>query len=385
MSSVEFYGDRLLEAREARGYSLQQVADHLGITRQAVSLYERSMRHPRPDYFQKLVEYLRVPPHYFSRPPLAAVSSPRYYRSLASATKKARDAAEQKAKWLREVVHYLSDHVELAPASLPPCALPSDPNRISNDAVEDSAIGLRRFWNLGDGVISNVVHLLENKGIVVARFPLESDKLDAFSFVEDDTARPYIILAADKNNCFRSRHDAAHELGHLLLHRNVPAQALRDPPSFDNMESQAHRFASAFLLPARTFGKEWITSDINSLRNIKLKWKSAIQAMIMRAADLGMISDSQKESLQIAIRRNHWRRREPFDDDVEPEQPLFWARACMMIIGEMVSSKTEFQQSVAPGKADIEMLLGLPGFFDAADSAGEVEEPSPVLKFPKSQ
>ena len=282
MSSAVFYGARLLEAREARGYSQQQVADHLGVTKAAVSLYEKSMRQPRPDYFQKLVEYLRVPAHYFGRPPLAPPSSPSNYRSLSTASKKARDAAEQKAKWLREIVHSLSEHVELPPVSLPACEFPSDSNRIGFDAVEESAANLRRFWSLGDGAISNVAHLLENKGIVVARFPLESDKLDAFSFVEDGTLRPYIILASDKNNYFRSRHDAAHELGHLVLHRNVPAQALRDGPTFRNMELQAHRFGSAFLLPARTFGKEWITSDINSLKNIKLKWKSAIQAMIMR-------------------------------------------------------------------------------------------------------
>jgi len=383
MSSAAFYGARLHEAREARGYTLEQVADHLGITKQAVSLYEKSMRQPRADYFQQLVEYLRVPPHYFSRPPLAPQSSPRHYRSLTTVTKKARDTAEQKARWLQEIAHFLAEHVELNPALLPPCEFPANPNQIRHDAVEDSAANLRRLWNLGDGVISNVVHLLENKGIIVARFPLYSDKLDAFSFVEDGTALPYIILAADKNNYFRSRHDAAHELGHLVLHRNVPSQALKDKPTFKNMELQAHRFASAFLLPARTFGKEWITSDINSLKNIKLKWKSAIQAMIMRAGDLGIISKSQKESLLIAAGRKGWKRREPFDDDIEPEHPRFLARSCEMIVGEKISTKAELQHCLALDKADVETLLGLPGFFDEGPD-GEVEEPQPVLKFQRA-
>ena len=44
MAPAAFYGARLLEAREARGYTLEQVADHLGITKQAVSLYEKAMR-----------------------------------------------------------------------------------------------------------------------------------------------------------------------------------------------------------------------------------------------------------------------------------------------------------------------------------------------------
>jgi transcriptional regulator with XRE-family HTH domain len=178
MFSTAFYGTRLREAREARGYSLQQVADHLGISKQGVSLYEKAMRRPRPDHFQKLVEYLRVPPNYFTRPPLTPHSSPTFYRSMASATKRMRDAAEEKLKWLREIVAFLSRHVELKPLSLPPCDFPADPNKITVESIEEIAAELRRFWGLGGGVISNVVHLLENKGIVVARFPLESEKLD---------------------------------------------------------------------------------------------------------------------------------------------------------------------------------------------------------------
>ena len=384
MPSPTFYGSRLREAREARGYSLQQLADHLSFTKQAISLYEKSMRQPRPDCLQKLVEYLRVPSHFFSRPPLSPHSSATFYRSMSTATKQMRDAAEQKVKWLREIVGFLSQHVELRPVSLPPCDFPSDPNRITDESIEESAVELRRFWNLGNGVISNVAHLLENKGIVVARFCLDSDKLDAFSIIEDDTNRPYVILSADKNNYFRSRHDAAHELAHLILHRNVPAQILRDNPTFRNMEKQAHRFASAFLLPARTFGKEWITSEIDSFKSIKLKWKSAISAMIMRAEVLGIISESQKESLLITLGRKRWRQREPFDDDVTPEQPQFFAKSCQLIVSELIMSRSDILGELPLDKSDVETILGLNNFFDEP-SRGEIEEPQPLLKFPRTE
>jgi Zn-dependent peptidase ImmA (M78 family)/transcriptional regulator with XRE-family HTH domain len=379
VASATFYGARLREVREARGYSLQQVADHLGITKQAVSLYERSMREPRPDHFQKLVEYLRVPSHYFSRPPLSSHVSPTFYRSMSTATKKMRDSAEQKVKWLREIVGFLSQYVELKPATLPTCHFPSDPNRITTESIENGADELRQFWNLGAGVISNVVHLLENKGIVVARFPLDAEKLDAFSFVEDGTERPYIILSADKKNFFRSRHDAGHELGHLILHRNVPAPVLRDPKTFRNMEIQAHRFASAFLLPARTFRRERITSDVNSFKNIKLKWKSAISAMIMRAGDLGLLPESRKEFLMITLGRKGWRRQEPFDDQVQPERPRFFARACEMIVSELVLSKAGVLNELALERSDVEAILGLDNFFDENPRA-DSEEPMPVLR-----
>lgn len=373
-----FYGDRLREAREARGYSLQQVADFLGVTKSAVSLYEKGRTAPKPDNFRKLIEFLRVPSNYFTRPSLAPHSSPTFYRSMSTATKRMRDAAEQKLKWLREIVHFLGEYVEMVSAQLPPCDMPADPNKITAAAIEQAAIDLRRRWGLGEGVISNVVHLLENKGIVIARFPLESEKLDGLSIIEDETNRPYIILASDKENMFRSRHDAAHELGHLVLHRNAPAQVLRDNVTFRNMENQAHRFASAFLLPANTFGSEWIGPNLESFRNLKLKWKSAMAAMIIRAADLGILSSSQKETLQVNLGRQGWRLEEPYDRDHKPEKPLFFSRACELMVSEGVMSKPDILWEIAKGREDVESILGLDGFFDERQS--EVSEPVPILK-----
>lgn len=379
MSRPTFYGERLREAREARGYSLQQVADHLGVSKQAISGYENATIQPRADSFQRLVEFLRVPSNYFTRQPLTPHSSPTFYRSLTSATKRMRDAAEQRLKWLREIVHFLSQYVEMVPVALPACEMPSDPSKISAESIDKSASDLRRFWGLGDGVISNVTHLMENKGIVVARFPLESDKLDAFSIIEDES-RPYVVLASDKNNMFRSRHDAAHELGHVVLHRHVPRQVLRDKVAFRQMENQAHRFASSFLLPASTFGSEWVGPQLDSFKNIKVKWKSSIAAMVRRAADLGIISESQKETLMITIGRRGWRREEPFDRDYQPEQPRYFSRTCELIVSESVMSRSDILSEVAKDKADVEMLLGLNGFFDERQNTDD-DEPELILKF----
>lgn len=66
-------------------------------------------------------------------------------------------------------------------------------------------------------------------------------KLDAFSrwFGE----RPLVLLWADKEDKARSRFDAAHELGHLVMHS--------DPDPLDReQERQANMFASTFLMPA---------------------------------------------------------------------------------------------------------------------------------------
>ena len=62
----------------------------------------------------------------------------------------------------------------------PDWKFPSSPLEISNESIEETAAQARRFWGLGDGPISNVTWLLENKGAVVSRTILGADTLDAF-------------------------------------------------------------------------------------------------------------------------------------------------------------------------------------------------------------
>ncbi len=65
----------------------------------------------------------------------------------------------------------------------------------------------------------------------------------------------------------RTRFDAAHELGHLVMHVDA------NPGSID-LESEANRFAAAFLLPKETFAREcpnWL--DWKLLRELKTRWQ----------------------------------------------------------------------------------------------------------------
>jgi Zn-dependent peptidase ImmA (M78 family) len=63
-----------------------------------------------------------------------------------------------------------------------------------------------------------------------------------WSVWDDYTRRPLLILGADKESAARSRLDAAHELAHLVIHRNVPEPLLNHKPTLAFMEAQANRF-----------------------------------------------------------------------------------------------------------------------------------------------
>ncbi|MET7978293.1 ImmA/IrrE family metallo-endopeptidase [Streptomyces mirabilis] len=73
------------------------------------------------------------------------------------------------------------------------------------------------------------------------RLPLDNAVVEAFSLSFTD--HPVVVLGADKNDRARSRFDGAHELTHLVLHGEQIC-------GVKEVETQAHQFAAAFLMPA---------------------------------------------------------------------------------------------------------------------------------------
>jgi len=98
---------------------------------------------------------------------------------------------------------------------------------------------LRQYWLLGERPIKNVAHLLEAKGVRVYSLMERNVEVDAFSLWRNDT--PFIFINTRKS-AEHSRFDAAHDLGHLVLHRH-------GGPRGQNAEREAQAFAAAFLMP----------------------------------------------------------------------------------------------------------------------------------------
>jgi len=150
--------------------------------------------------------------------------------------------------------------------------------------IEDLAQRVRRRWGIPAGPIPNIVGLLESHGIVVLRLPLDTADVDAFSLPFHD--RPVVVLATDKNDRARSRFDGAHELGHLVMH-GEHVWGLKQ------VESQAHAFAAAFLMPDRDIRDELPSyADWPTLFDLKRRWQVSLAALLLRAKNLGRMTDA---------------------------------------------------------------------------------------------
>lgn len=360
---------RLREAREARGLTAVSLAECVGVTPQAVSRYEHAetTTSPSPAVLSAIAGVLNFPETFFTMPVRASAPRTVFYRSMSSATKRARTSSQWKLEWLRDMGAYLEGFVSFPEPNLPDLRLPADPLLISDDDIENAAEDARRFWMMGEAPIGNVITLLENQGIVVARHELGAESLDSLSVFDGEDGRPYIILGTDKGTAVRWRFDAAHELGHLLLHRHVDGRDLARPEGFKRIEEQAHRFAAAFLLPLSPFADEAFAADLDVFRMMKPKWKVSIALMIIRARHAGLVKEESEKRLWINLSRRGWRREEPYDADMPAEEPRLLRRAVELILANGAQTADDMAARLQLGTSDIEGLVGFPPGYLAGD------------------
>lgn len=295
--------------------TMADLARVLGISRQAISSFEKGIKAPSHETLMDITKVLGFPERFF----ISSQSSPEiegavHFRSRSTATKKARMSGRVRGRWVSLILQECSKYAQLPQVSLPDLDI-ADFELLEKADIEEIATKVRRFWQLGDGPILNLTKLLENKGIVISHLS-SGEKVDAFSFWERD--RPVVILDRSKT-AVRMRFSLAHELGHLIMHRTVEDSYLDDKQLFDLVESQADYFASCFLLPSGTFGREYYSPNISALEKLKERWLVSIGAITMRAHDLNIMSDNQK--VYVFRQLAPFRRKEPLDDIIPKESP----------------------------------------------------------------
>lgn len=372
-----FVGGRLKQAREARGIQQIELADMLGLHRQQLSQYENNKHTPSRETLVRATEILRLPRHFFMKPLTEHFTNEAiFYRSLKSAGKVDRQRAESRLEWVAELVDYIGEYVELPSLNLHPnLTPPSDPNLISDEFIESVAKELRENWRLGERPIPYVVRLFEANGVIVTTDDFEAPELDGLSAWSRTSTRPFIMLNSGARSAARNLFNAAHEMGELLLHRNIPKSVISNPKMTKLLDSQAHRFAGAFLLPERPFLYDLYSITLESLEMLKQKWKVSIGAMIERLKQLGVVSDSKYHTLRVGLSRRGWNKVEPYDDVWQPEKPILMKQSLELIVDEGVQSPRDILHHLAFDERTIVRLASLDNNFFDTD-----EQPHNIIK-----
>lgn len=280
---VDFDGRRLSLARRLRRLQRTALAAKTSVTAAAITQFERGTSRPTNTVAAELALALGLPVEFFQqgRTIEQVPASSAHFRSLRATPAIARDQALAFAEIALAVVDVFEQYVDF-----PPVAEVLDPvdDEPGKERIAELAAQTRKRLGLQTGPVPHVVRLMEAHGVVVLRLPDEIDrKVDAFS--TNIGARPLVLLSPSKNDKARSRFDAAHELGHLVMHHEVE-------PGSKIIEDQAHRFAAEFLAPTAELEPDLPRKvSWDTLLHLKAKWGVSLKSLIYRAHDLGIWGD----------------------------------------------------------------------------------------------
>lgn len=353
---------RLVEARAAAKLNQSELANQVGVSRQAVSSYEQGIKFPEPDTMTAIAKALEQPVNYFVTEPAPNFGplSANFFRKTGPDTKRRNMSCEVYARWLAAVAFSFDDLVNFPAVDIPSFEPSlSESNQYDDDEIEEIAEKVREHFGLGLGPISNVVRLMEKVGVIVCRLEMANEKVEAFSFWSG--ARPFVFLASDKDSGARARFDAAHELGHLVLHRWVGTDDIEDKVRLKVIEMEANRFASAFLLPRQSFPNEVFSSRLAGFLDLKARWKVSIQAMIYRCKNLGIFDEQQITNLNKQVSYKKWRTKEPMDGPtgIQIEQPLLLRKIAQLVFDHSRMKQDEIVSRLGYSRPTIERLLGI--------------------------
>lgn len=303
------FAPRLRLARQFYGWTQAELGDRLGVSRQYIHQLESAAKPPSDDLRASCAEVLRFQTRFFASPlGLELRDDECHFRKRRTTALHIRTRVLAHGTLFAEFVGWLDRNLRLPKVSLPHLDFESP------EDIERAAERCRANWGLGtDTPIDNVTRVLERAGVVVATFESISEKVDAFSW---HGPRPLAIRSSAKGSPARSRFDLAHECGHLVGHAGVLTDDAR-------RESEADRFASAFLLPRRGFVREFPRgrrTDWVSLIRLKERWGVSLQAMIRRGFDLRVLSSEQYRRAFIHISKRGWRTDEPGHVEEEPTE-----------------------------------------------------------------
>jgi len=346
---------RLTLARWAAELTKRDLADRAGISPASITQYEAGKTIPPAAVVARLAMACGVSATYLQhvgdrrRPDMSARS---FFRSLRSTPQRDRDRADALAEHVFDLVDWLDRQVHLPVVDVP--HIP--PRSIDRDEIERIAGEVRLSWQMQPGPVSHVVRLLESRGVIVSRLISGGRSLDAFSRWFGD--RPLVVLWADKGDKARSRLDAAHELGHLVMHTDA------DPLSHEQ-ERQANMFASAFLMPASDVRSHLVAraplqGEWGEVMRRRAHWGVSAKALLYRSREMGVLSETAFRRAMQTYARRDMRSHDGSELGV-PEAPVLLSRAAdtLGLSAEQLATHTHLPQIQVDAAMNREIPYGV--------------------------
>lgn len=319
------YGERIRQVRELNAWTQTAVAQQFGVTQPFVAQMENGWSKAPDELMQKFVFITGFPLHFFETPPETDFPlGSLLFRARADMTEREQKAVHRHAQMAYEVMRRMVSSESVRDVAVRVPNVPGNPERSA--AIARSELGLSP-----DQPVKHLIHAMESAGVLVIALPRAFEKGDAFSVwgLSDDHRRRPIVIMSSERPADRVRLSAAHELGHLVMHQPLPAS-----PS---IHEEADRFAGAFLMPPDAMRQEIGTpTTLETFLNLKPKWGVSIQALIVRAHELSIITPRKYRTLFQRLSARGWRLHEPLSSQVPLERPRAVRQTAELLYGRRI-------------------------------------------------
>ena len=324
-------------AREARGLSQTRLAQLAGMSQAHVSKVEAGLVLASPKLLTALATALRMPEHFFSQtdPVFGAGTSEFFHRKRqAVPTKTLRQIHAQINIFRIHVVRLLRS------VDFPACRIPAlDIDELGSATA--AAVAVRATLDIPSGPIPNIVNVIENAGGLIIPVAFGSEGVDAIS--RWISGLPPLFFVNNSAPVDRYRMSLAHELAHMVLHRQPEA----------DMERQANEFAAEFLMPSMDIRNYLYGLTLDQLARLKPYWRVSMAALLKRATDLGCITHGSSRYLWMGLSKRGYRKREPAELNLSPEPPTLLREILRCYQHDLGYSLDDLAQLLAADREDL--------------------------------
>lgn len=305
-------GKNLKYYRLKNNMTKKALADAIGVTPMAITNYENDNRQPKMDTIKALAKVLniRVTDFLVNTGGELQFSHGKFRKGTKLGVMNQeyiKESVEEYFGRFFQVVSFLGGQNILEPA-------PELKKIPWEEDAEEAAKELRKYLGLSiNGPVSNLVEVLENKGILVFFIEIDNEYFSGMNGTVNGI--PYIVLNGGMSPA-RIRSTIVHEVAHFAF------EWPEDLPDKDE-EKLATAISGAFLFPKEDAYRElgYKRNAISRAMTMTCKeYGISIYMLVKRARICEIINDSVEKVFYIRASKAGWRKAEP-DWGIQKEKP----------------------------------------------------------------